>query len=471
MVKVARRFRRVMVGACAALLALTVGAAPGVAQSSEEAQTYIVVYGSSSVPRGAEEAVEEAGGELVHSYDPIGVVIARADDPSFRENMLADQRVEAVSSTAGFGVQLSDAEVEILDGEAAEGEEDPYQPLQWDMAQIQVPEAHEVTRGDASVVVGVLDTGIDYSHPDLAANIDFSRSISCVAGVPDEDPDAWQDRHGHGTHVAGTIAAAANGVGIVGIAPEVKLAAVKTGNDDGYFYPEAVICAFMWAAEAGIDVTNNSYFADPYWMNCRNDETQHAIWKAEQRAIRYAISQGVTVVAAAGNELTDLAHPEEDNISPSDGTPEGREVTNACAVVPAEVSGVITVSSNGVLGEKAYYSNYGMGVVDIAAPGGDRFQVTDEVTNGRILSTWTGGQYAWAQGTSMASPHVAGVAALVLSEFGSVSPGRLQAILTSTADPLSCPDDEDECQGRRGNTSYFGHGRVNAYSAVTHSTR
>ena len=96
---------------------------------------------------------------------------------------------------------------------------------------------------------------------------------------------AAKDDNGHGTHTAGTIAAAANGTGIVGVAPNVKIAAIKAGNDDGYFFPEAVICAFMWAGTHHVDVTNNSYFADPWLFNCRNDPEQRAIFEAEPRAI------------------------------------------------------------------------------------------------------------------------------------------------------------------------------------------
>ena len=113
-------------------------------------------------------------------------------------------------------------------------------------------------------------------------------------------PAAWDDHNGHGTHTAGTIAAAANGIGITGVAPKVKIAGIKTSNDDGYFFVEMVVCAFMWAGSHDIDVTNNSYFADPWLYNCRNDAGQRAIFKAAQRAMRFAQKHGVTVVASAG---------------------------------------------------------------------------------------------------------------------------------------------------------------------------
>ena len=129
------------------------------------------------------------------------------------------------------------------------------------------------------------------------------------------------DDNGHGTHTAGTIAAAANGIGIVGVAPNVKIAGIKAGNAAGFFFPEAVVCAFMWAGTHHIDVTNNSYFADPWLFNCKNDPEQRAIWTAERRAISYAQQQGVVVVAAEGNQADDLAHPTQDATSPDDTTP------------------------------------------------------------------------------------------------------------------------------------------------------
>src|SRR5262249_14766222 len=132
-------------------------------------------------------------------------------------------------------------------------------------------------------------------------------------------------------------------------------------------------------------------------------------------------------------------------------TPVTREVNNNCVVIPAEIPGVIGVSANGALGQKSYYSNYGVGVTQLVAPGGDDlFQVAPpSAPNGAVLSTWpldippfwdpitdptTGGVYAYLEGTSMASPHVAGVAALIISQYGKMPPGRVAAILTGTAD-------------------------------------
>ena len=476
-------------------------------------QTYLVLYKQSAVPANAASAIQNAGGTLVYSYDAIGVAVAESASSSFSSKLLADKKVEGVSSTAAFGVKLGD---DIGAADSAGGpppgdlpnspasDSDNLSALQWDMRQIHAPEAHAITGGSPSIVVGDIDTGLDFTHPDLAPNVDFANSVSCVGGVPNPSPAAWMDDNGHGTHTAGTIAAASNGIGIVGVAPNVKIAGIKAGNAAGFFFPEAVVCAFMWAGDHHLDVTNNSYFADPWLFNCRNDPEQRAIWKAEQRAIGYAMQQGVVVVAAAGNESDDLAHPTQDVTSPDDTTPVTRDVTNACVVIPVEIPGVIGVTADGNLGLKSFYSSYGVGSADVTAPGGDSIlQVTADAPNGRVLSTWpaslftstcaaarrvldpSGATYCYQQGTSMASPHVAGVAALVMSEFGKMSPGAVSAAVQKTADSVACPDPAtlalydpfpsvsndapQTCEGGSGYNSWYGHGQVNALSAVTHS--
>ncbi len=453
------------------------------------ARTYIVLYKASALPSGSASSIAAAGGTIVAAYPQIGVVVASSGSDAFAASLRASSKVEGVSATDGFGVQLPDEEFDVVSADAlattvAGTWGDPLSYAQWDMRQIHVPEAYAINGGSPSVVVGDIDTGLDFTHPDLAANVDFANSVSCVGGVPDPNPAAWMDDNGHGTHTAGTIAAAQNGMGITGVAPNVKIAGIKAGNADGYFFPEAVICSFMWAGVHHLDVTNNSYFADPWLFNCRNDPEQRAIWKAEQRAIRYAMQQGVTVVAAEGNENIDLSKQNTDTISPdTNPNPTPRDVTNACVVIPVEIPGVIGVTADGAFGQKSYYSSYGAGVTQVVAPGGDRrFQDPGDGSRGYVLSTYPvvacGGSpcYALAQGTSMASPHAAGVAALIISQYGTMPPGAVGARMNNTADPQACPANPFDpggtgtwlatCEGGMGYNGFYGHGQVTALSAV-----
>jgi subtilisin family serine protease len=481
----------------ASILAAVACAAAAVA-SSALAQNYVVLYKSQAVPANAAQTIASAGGTLVASYDQIGVAIARSDSAAFSSNVQKSNVVAGAVGTSAYATQL--------DGSVAEGAaspladllsipapgSDPLSGLQWDMNQIQAPAARAIDGGSPSVLVGDIDTGLDYTHPDLAPNVDFANSASCVGGVANQSPAAWNDDNGHGTHTAGTIAAAKNGVGIVGVAPNVKIAAIKAGNADGFFFPEAVVCAFMWAGSHHVNVTNNSYFADPWLFNCRNDPTQRAIWEAERRAVRYAQSKGTLVVAAEGNQADDLAHPTQDATSPDDTNPVLRDIHNQCAVVPTELPGVVGVTANGNLKLKSFYSSYGSGTADIVAPGGDSIlQHTAAAPNGRVLSTFpawapctrlvidAGAHYCYLQGTSMASPHVAGVAALIEST-GVTSPGAVKARLDNTADAIACPSDlsiyaffpaidngaPQVCTGGTGYNSFNGHGQVNALAAI-----
>ncbi len=466
-------------------------------------QTYIVLYKKNATPSDAASTVSKAGGTLVYSYKQIGVLIASSDNALFTANLLKDSNVQGAAATSGFATQLegntSDDNAEAPTPNTPVTDSDSLSGLQWDMVQIHTPEAHAITGGSPSVLVGDIDTGLDYTHPDLAANVDSANSVNCVSGVPVAGAVAAMDDNGHGTHTAGTIAAASNGIGIVGVAPNVKIAGIKAGNAAGFFFPESVVCAFMWAGSHHFQVTNNSYFADPWLFNCRNDAGQRAIWNAERRAIQYAISQGVVVVAAEGNQSDDLAHPTQDITSPDDTTPVTRDITNACAVVPVEVPGVVGVTANGNLQLKSFYSSYGVGSADVIAPGGDsRLQITAASPNGRVLSTWpaslltvtclparrvvdaSGATYCYQQGTSMASPHVVGVAALIMST-GVTSPGSVTAKLQNTADKIACPADisiyapfpaldngaPQVCQGDLNYNSFNGHGQVNALTAVS----
>jgi subtilisin family serine protease len=380
---------------------------------------------------------------------------------------------------------------------------DPLSPCQWDMGAIHADAAHAYATG-AGVKVGVIDGGIDFSHPDLAGGIDVALSCSFIfSTTPTADPQevangdcsnkaAVQDLQGHGTHVATTIAGRVNGIGIVGVAPEATIVGLKACTIAGFCFADSVAAALRYAGDQRLDVVNLSLFADPYLYFCANDAGQRAVLLDLQNAARYAQQRGVVIVAAAGNEAQDLGHPTIDDISP-DWPPDTaivREVRNNCRVTPAELPGVVTVSASGV-NTLAGYSNVGS-PVDVTAPGGDAVQ-TPGTTFGRILAGWSstdatgtwealaaanravlsgGGRYVWISGTSMASPHAAGVAALIRDLYPKMPQGAVAAMLRSSATSLACPanwpaNDPRHCTGGTGQTSFFGAGMVNAEDAVT----
>ncbi|MFF7458366.1 S8 family serine peptidase [Kitasatospora sp. NPDC008115] len=431
-----------------------------------------------------EKAITTLGGTVVYSYEQIGVVIARSTDTQFAAKLRQAKGVESVGASRTKGITASEdrvAEVAPAPAAAPVAGEEPLWANQWDMRQIGVDKAHKLSLGSNKVTVGVLDSGIDGTHEDLAANIDASQSVSCIdGGKPNTAWDAWQPGvdGDHGTHVAGSIAAAKNGKGIEGIAPNVKLAAVKVVDDGGFIYPEYAICGFVWAGEHKFKITNNSYFVDPWMFNCQNDADQAAITTAVRRAVEFSQRKGVLNVAAAGNENIDLAHKTKDVASPDDTTPGERPITQDCLNLPTELDGVVVVSSVGVNGEKSYYSSYGKNKVTVAAPGGDRrYQIPNTPDqNGRVLSTIPGGQYGYMQGTSMASPHAAGVLALLASTHPWASADELTELLTNQAESHACPSAPYNpggagewtatCEGGVDDNGFYGAGIINAEKAA-----
>jgi subtilisin family serine protease len=485
--------RKVLAAAFAAALAtclLAGGAVSAPATAAEQETTYLVLAPNGQSTAKAAARVAAAGGTVVADYRQIGVLVARSANPGF-VTRASGAGVDAVASTTGLGTALDDGD--LLGSVSADAVDAPGNPtgeplwgLQWDMTQIDVAEAQAITTGSPDVVVGVLDTGISSTHPDLATQIAKDKSASCLGGVVNTSEAAWNPTTStHGTHVAGTIAAAINGVGIAGVAPGVKVASVKVVTDAGFIYPEAAVCGFIWAADHGMQITNNSYFIDPWEFNCRNDPRQRPVWQAVQRAIRYAQNKGVLTIASAGNSNVDLQHKFIDEGSPNDGSApvETREINNACLDLPAEAPGVVTVSAVGTQRLKSYYSSYGQGVVDVSAPGGDTRQPNPAVstTANAVLSTTINtvtrvNGWGYLQGTSMAAPHAAGVAALALSQHPRLQPAALASLLERTSEPLPCPEgvynprpglDQflAECIGGMRN-GFYGAGEVNAANAV-----
>jgi lantibiotic leader peptide-processing serine protease len=456
------------------------------------AERYVVLYPERGWDVwGAGFDVRKAGGTIVAAYPQIDVVIAESDDPNFAQKLDRNRDVEGVASVGSVVATASgwgwDHGGHGLPNYPAT-DDDTFSPLQWYSQRISAPQAHEITGGSPKVLVGVIDTGVDASHPDIDDNIDTSRSVSCVGGKPNRDPAAWNDDSGHGTNVAGVIAAESNGIGIVGIAPNVKLAIVKAsvrrGTSD-IFLADAVICSLVWAADHGVDVANNSYSVDSAAMNgttnfCRSDPSQRVIVKAVKRAVAYAQRRDVSMVASAGNNGMDMTVPE----------------LEGCSRLPSDLPGVLTVSSIGLYDGLAQGppSNWGLGYVDLTAGGGDFLQGAPPT--GLVLGPWPASMqvpnllcdpctgpdpayYRYFAGTSQAAAQVSGVAALVVSQFGrktwwgggKMDPDRVSLILRQTADPLPCPVDDARCVTKGKENGYFGKGVVNALRAVKYDKR
>jgi thermitase len=274
-----------------------------------------------------------------------------------------------------------------------------FSSQQWGPQKVQAPAAWDVTRSSSDTWIAIIDTGVQYDHPDLAGKV--VRGYDFV----DDDWDPY-DGNGHGTHCAGIAAAVTNhGRGIAGMAPNATIYAVRVLNNSGSGTLDDVANGIIHAADSGADVISLSLGASVGATTLKN-------------AVDYAWNKGVVVVAAAGNNGTSLP------------------------TYPAYYSNAIAVAATDSNDNKAYFSNYGSSWVDVAAPGVN------------IVSTYRGSSYASLSGTSMATPHVAGLAGLLDAQGRSAS--QIRAAIENTADRIS------------GTGTYWSKGRINAYKAVNY---
>ncbi|WP_316528333.1 S8 family peptidase [Kitasatospora brasiliensis] len=448
-----------------------------------------------------QRAITAAGGTIVVTYDSIGVIVAHSANPDFGKQLRAVRGVQSAGATRTDPLSLAGTTDEgpvqhLSKAEAAKIAEasgggtaalEPLEPLeaeQWALRAVGGDKAAKINPGSRNVTVAVIDTGVDDTHPNLAPNFSPSQSASCVSGKADTTYGSWRPSdpsHFHGTHVAGTIAAARNGTGVAGVAPGVKFSGITVAQPTPrqLIYAESVVCAFVFAADHDVQITNNSYYVDPWKYNCLDDPDQKAIVDAVNRAQLYAQRKGTLNIAGAGNSNHDLAsNALPDAGSPNDSTPVNRTIDpHTCLDLPAQLPGVVTVSATSAKGTKAYYSNYGLGVIDVAGPGGDQYVPSDAPSkHPGVLSTLPNNDYGYEQGTSMATPHVAGVAALLKSAHPNATPEQVQAMLKAQADNPGCPTDpydgngdgtvDATCAGGKRVNGFYGFGIVNALRAV-----
>ena len=434
--------------------------------------------------------VPGAGGAALASYPEIGTFFAQSATPSFAPDLAAalrqagisihsigptrvapvlyyervelptDKKDEAPAPQSGAAGGLNSMRDETASAAPTEANEEIFN---WGAVAMHAREAEAVNVKRAPVTVAVVDSGVEDTHPDLEGRVDTSRSVKCsVNGVATQDFYGWRDEFYHGTHVAGIIAANHNDIGIDGIAPEATIVAIQATNDNRLIYPEYVTCAFMWAASHGVDVVNNSYSMDPWVYWSPTDPEQAAGLEAATRSIKYAQDKGLAVIAAAGNEGVDIDNPWIDNGSPTDvPTPTKNRAVEGSIRVPSMLDGVAQVSAVGQaynvkpglsLG-RAEFSNYGH-TIDFAAPG-------DQIYSTATTLFYRSG-YAVADGTSMATPHVSGVAALIKSVHPELTGAQVIKVMERQAEAnygrLNEPIDGRE---------YRGYGFLDALDAVT----
>lgn len=417
---------------------------------------YLVTFPMGTAAQDAEQKIGAACGTITTYYPQIAVGVATSPDPQFAELFGVDQAYSAQGAILAAGQKTEPAAKQSGSASVQQSVTD-HDGVQWDMAMIRADKAHEVTLGDSRVVVGVLDSGIDPTHPALTHALDPALSVGCVGGSPNQDGHAWQPTTSpHGTHVAGIIAAMPNsGQGVTGVAPGVRIASIKVVDDKEDILPEAAVCGLMWAASHHMAVTNNSYVTDPWLSDCA--DKQVAVRNALSRAVTYAKANGVVTVAAASNSPSDLTKGQK------------------CAFPAQLPNNVVTVSSVGANKIKPYYSAYGLGAIDVTAPGGDPAQLPQSSDQGCVLSTLPGDKYGYMCGTSMAVPHVVGVLALLASTHRDATPDELVSLLKQQATPVECPSNYDlhgtgtqdaYCYGYDSYNGFYGHGLVDALKAV-----
>ncbi|GAB3818559.1 S8 family peptidase [Pontibacter rugosus] len=450
---------------------------------------YIIVSSSDGLPADLKQQLKSMKGDVTGLMEEVGIATVTSTDPNFAAKA---GKIKGVSSVIrDLEVQWynpSDEKIIEFDAEAMygnppfSGDNDRYFDLQWGHDAINAPEAWNAGARGKGVRVAVLDSGFDIDHPDLAPNIDLAASANFVPG--EQLAYALPGVGSHGTHTAGTIAAADNGIGIIGVAPEAQLILVKVLRDSGSGSFSWMLSGIMHAVNQGADVINMSLGAalprngkflddngtpdDPSDDFVVNDTkaTQELI-NAITKVTNYATKQGVTVIASAGNDANNgnkdksLAH-----------IPSGAPSVISISATAPQGWALSPLTAN--LDFMASYSNYGTSDVDFAAPGGDyQYPGSEIATIAGVTqyvyifdyvfssgSNLTPGRasYYWSVGTSMAGPHAAGVAALIIGQNGGqMDPAKVKAVMRASADDL----------GKPGRDPFYGYGRVNAFRAIT----
>jgi len=449
----------------------------GVAASAQAA-TYVVTAKAQAFDAQLARKVEAAGGTITARLPQIGVAFVKSDYGDFASRVGRIQGVRSAVEDITVQFDLPDGS-NTIEADYANppnsGDNDAFFDFQWGHAAIDAAGAWNQGQFGAGVKVAVLDTGVFCNHVDIAPNLLAADSASFVAG------ESWcntlASQNSHGTHTSGSILAADNGIGTIGVAPQAKLIAVKVlsaATGSGSF--EGIIQGIVHAADKGADVINMSLgVRGGLPVNGPGANGVAELVNATKRAVDYARKQNAITITSAGNDGRDLDHDSGTKICDSDGT---CFVANLKAF-PAELPNALAVSALGPvawaynfntnLDRLASYSNYGQSAISFGAPGGDFAYPGNEncTIKGVTIPCWafdmvlsttrSPASYSWSAGTSMAAPHVSGVAALIIGKHGGeLAPSEVERILRASSDDLGKPGVDDA----------FGSGRVNAAKAV-----
>lgn len=424
----------------------------GVGHAQGVNKNYIVVFKSeASLPSNYLDVVKKYGGTVTKALPKLGTVEVNSDNPDFLSEIQKSTDVlNAGVENKVFPETPVEKQVLTTDFTAAAAN-DLYKTYQWDIKQVTKDGASWNLEGGTGkstngkdIVVAVVDTGIDSTHPDIKANYAYGKSF--VPGI-----SSPMDEDGHGTHVAGSIAG--NGR-VLGVGPNLKVAAYRVFGPTGGANTSDIANALMTAADDNVDVVNMSLGGYDWFQNPEY-ATKDVVADVRlfNRAIQYAIKKGVTVVGSAGNAAVDLSSP---------GKLSGDD-TGATHRSPSSQT-LIRVSAGGEEKNLTFYSNYGVGKIDVMAPGGDygtAWLATGDPAlrdrNKLCLSTVPGG-YAFYAGTSMAAPKTAGLAGVIIAKYGKdvLSPAQVKQIIQSSADDLF----------KTGYDGESGFGVINAVNAL-----
>jgi subtilisin family serine protease len=361
----------------------------------------IVMLKADKAITASREELSKLGGEIIKELPLINAVVVQFPDYikdsqlytlSFVDKVEDDKYIKWIEETSFNSNPLPSAESIIesvnsgdylFDLPAPRISDEEKKEIPWGVSRVNAYNAWNYTQGDG-VKVGVIDTGIDYNHPDLKPN--YAGGYNIVK--QNNDP---MDDHGHGTHVAGTIAAVRDLKGVVGVAPKVKLYAVKVLDSNGSGQYSWIIDGIQWAVNNKMNVIN---------MSLGGPSGSDAL----KAAIDAAYKAGVVIVCAAGNDSGPVNYP-------------------------AKYDSAIAVSASDSSDKLASFSSRGA-EIDFIAPGVS------------IYSTYKGGVYKTLSGTSMASPHMAGLAALVVG-YGIKEPAKVVEVLKKSASSLGLKPEEE----------------------------